>query len=231
MTWAIHHRELWHELEVLEMPTNVGRRLDVGGFILADPFDRLLREISADYLFTAWSKVAKILAEFRIKPDDLTWGFLHPGETFVSCQQPPSPSDFTGWTSRKLAMFEKEDKRFQEIDEALAASQPIVRFVFTWRSLEWRIIPDDFPTALRLVEALWTDDITAWNPDCLLQEHHHVEESWLNVAKAVHQDDQGQLDQALAKAEAQYSPLGFKIMRRGFAAHVSEWKAKYSISF
>ena len=232
MTWAIHHRELWHDLQALEMPTNAGRRLDVGGFILADPFDQLLREISGNYLLNAWSKVTKILEAFRIRPDDLTWGFLHPGETFVSGRRQPYPSDFTGWTSPQLATF-YEDERFQEVDKSLAARQPMIRFVFTWRSNKWRINPDDFPTALRLLEALWTDEYADWNPDYLLQEDSPHDEPWLNVARAIQHDDQRQLDKALAIAGAHYTPLGFKIMRRGFASYVEAWKeaeAKHSIS-
>src|SRR5713101_6051505 len=92
----------WVDIDTLELPTSVGRRLDAGGFVLGDPFDTILRHLSLDYLRAAWNRLHSILHRYGDEPDDLSWGWLHGGETYVSGREQPAPSDFTGWTTLHL---------------------------------------------------------------------------------------------------------------------------------
>lgn len=79
--WSTHHRHLWAELDALEEPGNVGHLLAVGGFVLADPFEVVLRSLSREYLRAAWRHLRPLLRRRGALPDDLSWGCLHPDET------------------------------------------------------------------------------------------------------------------------------------------------------
>lgn len=82
--WAAHHRERWPDLDAREGPTDAGGRLEVGGFVLADPFEAILRSISASYIRNAWERVRDVLTRSRLAPADLSWGWLHPGKTWIA---------------------------------------------------------------------------------------------------------------------------------------------------
>lgn len=214
--WSIHHRDCWKDLDSLEELTDVGRRLDAGGFILADPFEIFLRNISTEYLSQAWERLASILETNQIDADDLSWGFLHPGETYIPSITTNSPLNFIGWTSRRLADFNR-DSRYSRINEELKNGYPSLCCTVTWRSLKWRIAPDNYELALRLIEALCTDEISDWSPHVILEAGEAENSLWHKIAKAILDDHQQQLNQTLAQAKSLYSPLGFRIIARGFA--------------
>jgi hypothetical protein len=44
------------------------------GFVLAVPFDTLLRELSQTYLRAAWQRVAAALERYQLALEDLCWG-------------------------------------------------------------------------------------------------------------------------------------------------------------
>lgn len=220
------------DLEALREPSDVGRRLDVGGFVLSDPFEQILRKISADYLREAWERLSIVLGRHRIEqPDDLSWGHMHAGETEVPGATGSAPSGFTGWTSRRLVRFDEHPK-YARVDEELGAGTPKLRCAVTWRSSRWMIAPDDYGTALRLIEELWTGEPSGWAPVWLLgslADRPEQEGAWLKVARAIRDDDQWHLDQALAEARAQYSPLGYCILLRGFEGYVDNWKDNFAV--
>ncbi len=60
-------REVYQVLSLAEVdaaaePTDAGRRLDIGGFVLNDPFEYYLRHISQDYLqAAAWQRLHPLL--------------------------------------------------------------------------------------------------------------------------------------------------------------------------
>jgi hypothetical protein len=217
MMWAVHHRDQWHDLDLLEEPT-AGRRLDVGGFILADSFDTLLRRISVEYLGQAWSRLSGVLKKYRLQPDDLSWGSLHPGETSVPGLM-EAPSNFTGWTSLRLQHF-FDEAYYAELDNELGHGTPSLRCATTWRSLKWRIAPDAYPIAMRLIEALWTDEYSEWAPAHVLHASHQPNGPYIAIARAILGDDQQQLDRAVEDAHAQYSPVGYRIVIRGYRAYI-----------
>jgi len=219
--WAYHHKERWLDLDPHEEPTDAGRRLDAGGFVLADPFETILRYISVGYLREAWERLSTILAEYQMRPTDLSWGWLHSGETYISDKKLASPSNYTGWISRELKRVDL-DSRYQAIDVALANGRPALRCAVSWRSLKWNIAPDDYLLGLRLVEALSTDEITDWAPAYLLQEADTTTGAWIEIAQAIHILDQVALDRAIAHAHATYSPLGYQIVVCGFAAFLHQ---------
>jgi hypothetical protein len=221
--WSAHHRDHWPDLDAREEPTDAGRRLDAGGFVLADRFETILRSISAPYLHTAWDRLSAMLTRYQLAPTDLSWGWLHPGGTTrpVGLERGDTPSDFVGWTSRDLKDFDL-DSRFEVIDAELAQGQPTLRCAVAWRSLKWTIAPDDEALGLRLIEALSTDEVTDWAPDWILQHADREAGAWIEIARALHALDQEALDQALAQARATYSPLGYRMVRLGFAAFVHQ---------
>ena len=229
--WSYHQRDNLKDLDEVEVPT-VGRRLDVGGFVFADTFDDFLRSISEDYLRVAWRRLSGVLAQKGVVADDLSWGWMHPGETGFLGERPlsaqsSSPSDFIGWTSCDLSeMWRSEEDR--PLDEALRVGKPPLRCTCTWRSLKWKIAPDNYFVALRLIEAICVDEIADWHPDIVLQGIIDPTELWRKVAVTIRDDDQYQLNLLLGQAEREYTPqaereytpLGLRILVRGYATYL-----------
>lgn len=213
----MNREELAAEVEPFEQPTDAGRRLDVGAFVLADAFEVLLRQISADYLGQTWNRVQRVLEENDIAADDLSLGWLHPSEAWAP-QVPVEASSFTGWTSRRLVRFDL-DARWSAIDRQLRAGAPALRCAVSWRSRKWSIQASDGIRAERLIEYLWTDESSEWDPAALLRAHPEVpdvDEPWLAVARAIRDEDESGLERAMGNASARYSPLGYRIIERGF---------------
>jgi hypothetical protein len=203
----------------------------VGGFVLADPFEAILRSISASYLRTAWQRVSGVLTRSQLAPTDLSWGWLHPGTTRIAgLEQRAAASDYVGWTSRDLKDFDL-DSRFEAIDAELAAGQPTLRCAVAWRSLKWTIAPDDVALGLRLTEALATDSSTYWTPSWVLTHAKADDGAWVEIARALHTLDQDALDRALAQARVTYSRLGYQIVWRGFASVIHRPGVDVAIRF
>lgn len=216
----------WTDFDDLKEPPDAGRRLDAGGFILADPFDTLLHELSETYAHKAWQRVATILERYRLAPDDLSWGELHCGETYAPGFPPQAPSSYIGWTSRQLARFD-QDERYADVDAALRAGHPALGCAFSWRSHKWHIAPEDADLGVQLIEALCICEPTDWAPAWILRQppyaastELHPDGPWIHVAEAIDQCDQQLLDSALAEAQAHYSPIGYRMMVRGYAAYL-----------
>src|SRR5689334_12285118 len=74
-----HHSTAWLMLDTLEEPTDGGRVLGVGGFVLADPFDTFLRQISAEYLQCFCDRINAAIQAFHLEVPDLSWGIIHCG--------------------------------------------------------------------------------------------------------------------------------------------------------
>ena len=214
--WAYYHRDEFADLDLLEIPTIVGRRLDVGGFVFTDPFDVFLRKLSEQYLSEAWSQLVFYLEQYHVDPQDLSWGVPHPGETGIPGIETSEPHHFIGWTSQKLARFYEEDK-FSLLDEILSRQTPQLRCIATWRSLKWDIAPTNFRLALRLIEAICTEAEWCWNPTYALSTHKETNYSWLKVVKAINEENQEQLNLALQEAKAEYSALGYRIVMHSIA--------------
>jgi hypothetical protein len=215
--WAPHNRDRWPDLDAREEPPDVGRLLDVGGFIFANPFETILRSLAVSYLRDAWEHVSSVLARFHLVPNDLSWGCLHPGVTRIAgLEQRAAPSDYVGWTSRDLQHFDL-DSRYHAIDAELAQGQPALRCAASWRSLKWTIAPDEYALGLHLTEALATDEISDWAPAWVLEHAGGTSGAWVEIAQALDALDRDALDRALIQAHATYSPLGYRIVIRGFA--------------
>lgn len=138
-----------NDLNDLQEPTS-GRALYVGGFVLADSFDEFLRNISEEYLRAAWEHLSKVLKQNEIIAEDLSWGWMHPGETGFpeenGLRRPGAvlaPNSFIGWTSCNLSQMWRtgEDGRLNKL---LNYDKPTLRCTAAWRSLKWRIAPDNF---------------------------------------------------------------------------------------
>ncbi|HEX3270568.1 MAG TPA: hypothetical protein VHR15_07960 [Ktedonobacterales bacterium] len=229
--WAPHNRDRWADLDALEEPTDVGRRLDAGGFILADPFETILRTLSIEYLRGAWERVSSALTRYHLAPIDLSWGCLHPGVTRIKgLEQRAAPSDYTGWTSRALSDFFL-DRRYHTIDAELAQGRPALRCACSWRSGKWNIAPNDFALGLGLIEALATDEISDWAPAVILKHAGDTSGAWIEIAQALDSLDQDALDQALVQARSSYSLLGYRIVIRGFAGYIRQPGINMAIQF
>lgn len=213
----------WTDFDDLKELSDAGRALYAGGFILADPFDTILRELSETYVCRAWQRVATVLERFRLAPDDLSWGDLHNGSTYAPGFPPPAPCSYIGWTSRQLYRFD-EDERYGDVNAALRAGRPALGCAFSWRSHKWRIMPDDARLGLQLIEALAVSEPTDWAPAWILGTgvaagtEPYPDGPWTRVARAIDQRDQHLLDSALAEAQVQYSPIGYRMMVRGYTA-------------
>lgn len=217
------HRNDWEELDFLAEPT-VGRSLPVGGFVFGDSFDVLLRQISENYLRAAWSRLSSVLEQNQIDVKDLSWGWMHPGETgFDDIGRVPKddfvPSNYLGWTSCGLSEIWRT-KQLHHLDEILKASVPSLRCTATWRSLKWRIAPDNFPLALKLIEALCTVDVPDWNPEVVLDGTTDPPELWRKVALAIRDDNQEYLDRTVEEAKRSYTSLGFRILVLGYTRYL-----------
>ena len=218
------------DLDAREAPTDAGRRLDAGGFILADSFETLLRALSESYLHRAWARVTEALNRYQLTPHDLSWGWLHSGETRIDGLSGGAPTDFVGWTSRELKDFDR-DSRFLIMDTELRSGFPALRCAVAWRSLKWNIAPDDVSLGLRLVIALAIDDPSNWNPAWLLEHARGASGAWIEIARAIQTLDQDALDRAITHARASYTPAGYRIALGGFAAYIHQPGMNLAIQF
>lgn len=218
------YRSDWEELDYLAEPT-VGRALPVGGFIFGDSFDALLRHISEDYLGTAWNQLSFVLGQNQIVVQDLSWGWMHPGEMgFDDTNRAPTsdfaPGDYFGWTSCELSEIWRT-KQLHYLDELLKAGVPPLRCTATWRSLKWRVAPDNFPLALKLIEALCTADTVEWSPEVVLADIVDPPELWQRAALAIRGDDQEYLDRTVEEAKRSYTFWGFRIFILGYTRYLN----------
>jgi hypothetical protein len=165
-------------------------------------------------LAAAWSRVKPLAVK------DVEWGMLHAGHTDIPSVETPSPSDFTGWISPVWAE--------RELEQTLQSGTPSLTFAAAGRALRWKIAPDDFEAGLALIEHLWTDETTEWAPGYLL-ENHTSDETWLNVARAIQENDQVSVNKHLVQAKGEYSPAGYCILKRGYSRFVQTDPEKFRI--
>ncbi len=220
--WSYYHGPWPQDLNDLAEPKDAIRRLEVIGFVLVDPFDTFLRKLSAEYLQTAWQQLGTVLQRFHVTPSDLSWGYLHPGYTRVPGIIRFAPHHFIGWSSIELLLANHEgvhDDLYREVDEELIKLSPIVRCAATYRSVKWHIAPENFAKGLEIVEVMCTSEPSSWAPERILRNGHDRSEPWARVAEAVLQNDQLVLDRALNEARAAYTPLGYRIVLRGYATY------------
>jgi hypothetical protein len=229
--WGPSNRDRWPDLDEREV-SNGGAGMHVAGFVLADRFDTILREISPDYLQAAWKQLDAGLTRQQLVIPDLAWGYLHSGLTDIPGIESHAPSDFTGWSSQKLAYWTHrhwttiyEDSQLGSLDDELGHGHPALRLAQTSESHQWRIAPGDGTLAIRLVEALWTDETSDWAPEWLLKEQVPNGEPWLEIAQAIQDDDQCRLDWAAKIARQQYTPFGYRIMAHGYGQYLDQWQS------
>jgi hypothetical protein len=217
--WSYYSAPWPKDLEELLEPGYGSRGLDVGGFALADPFDTLLRSLSEDYLQAAWLRLDSALKRYQLRPGDISWGYFYRSDLRLPGAVLDLPSDYFGWSSKELENFDA-DSRFGQIDEDLAQGSPSMRCVVTWKSVKWRIPPDDYAMGLRIVELISGLEPTDWAPDVVLQPGRDVTEPWVKVAQAIRDDDQQELDRALAEVKEAYTPTGYRMVVRGYGTYV-----------
>jgi hypothetical protein len=82
-----------------------------------------------------------------------------------------------------------------------------------------------------LIEAIATDEISDWAPAWMLEHADGASGAWVEIAQALDTLDQAALNRALAKAQATYSPLGYRILIRGFAAFIHQPGMNMAIRF
>jgi hypothetical protein len=218
---SFQHREEFKDLDFLEEPTIVGRRLDVGAFVLTDSFDTFLKEISEQYLQKTWSQLTTILDRYQIDQSDLSWGWLHPGEIRVADVTEDAPHHFIGWTSRLLADFDL-DPRFWAVSEEVSYIIPNVRCAVTWRSLKWRIAPTDYKQALRLIEATCND--AGWSFHDLLSNNLNANSIWHQLAYAISEENQTKVASVLEEAKKTYSVSGYRMLISSFSYFLEKYE-------
>lgn len=141
-------------------------------------------------------------------PSTCPGGWLHAGNTRIVGIHPPAPSDYVGWTNQELARF-WEDPRYLAIDEQLQrdlTTPPTLRCAWCYRSLKWHIDPEEYPLALRMIEAIATDETSDWAPEVIFahqagispRSHPHAktaQELWLEMVQATPAVNQQRVDQ------------------------------------
>ncbi len=222
--WAEHNSGLWPDLDAREHSGFGAGHLYVGGFVFTDPPESVFRSVGEDYVRDAWSHVSEVLDRQGMAANDLSWGAMHPGVTVVAGggREWRDPGRYLGWTSLLLYGFDA-DARWGAVDEELSRHSPQLRCAVTWRSHQWSIAGDEIALGLRLFEAMTTDDITVWSPSNIFAVPRDESESWIRAAAAIRDGDQWRLDRALAEAGRIYSPIGYRIVVRGFRAYAAAW--------
>ena len=75
--------------------------------------------------------------------------------------------------------------------------------------------------ALRLIEAICTDEISDWVPRFIVEDVRRPIGPWHQIAQAILDGDQWQLERAMEDARRSYSRLGYRIVIRGYAFYVA----------
>jgi hypothetical protein len=218
------HKEDWKGFEPLEVP-RCGRRLDVAGFVFGDSFETILRNISENYVSAAWMRVSECLEQNHIFANDLTWGWMHNGETGLpdTYRTPEAyaanPIEFTGWTSCELSEIWRTGE-CDRLDAQLKKGTPSIRCTATWRSLKWTIAPQDYPLALKLIEVNCTEEVSEWHPTYVLKNMNEPTELWRQIGKAIQDNNQQHVDTLIEEARQSYTSLGFRILLRGYKTYL-----------
>lgn len=204
----------------------------VGGVVLGNSFEEILRSLSADYLARAFNNLLPFLEELKVEVNDLGWGWMHPGHTaLIDTPNRWFPSDYLGWTSPMLTPpGPPYDPREVELDARLRELSPSLRLTFTYRGGCWKIPPRDFHLGLRFIEWSCTEEVSDWYPNWVLQTDKQVSiwlpdsarpsyddlDVWKRIALALRQNNQHQLDVILDAAQNTYSPDGYRLIYRGY---------------
>ena len=215
MTWKEFYETRGPLFERYEEPHESGRRLEVGGFVLADDFEHLLRHVSIDYLRSIRDDLDAVLAEKRIVVSDLAWGSMHPGVTELTQGHAWFPSNFTGWTSRQLAPHSFSDAWCQELDALLRQMEPPLMMAFTWRSSRWNIPNGESAAVEALIEYLWTEECTDWVPWQAANSTTVPRQRglWVEITEAIRDGKRRVVERLIDLAPRSYSELGSRVVQ------------------
>jgi len=148
---------------------------------------------------------------------------MHPGETRFdvsgALNDGWAPSDYVGWTSCELSEMWRTG-RHNHLDTILRDGQPPLRCTATWRSLKWRIAPDDVERALKLIEALCTTDVVDWSPESVFSDGVLPWGLWRQAVAAIRDNDPQSLNATLKEAKRVYTPVGFRILILGCTGYL-----------
>ncbi len=217
--------------DALEFPMVGDTPPTVGGFVLGDSFDGILRSLSPDYLARAFENVLLCLEEAELKINDLGWGWMHPGHTWLPDTTPRWwPSDYLGWTSPLFGHnWTSRTVREKALNARLQKSSPSLRSTSTYRGRCHKKLPQDFALGVRFIQCYYTCEVSDWHPNVVLEDksqlagrsgHMMLEREaldvWQLIALALYENDQRQLDEALDLARNTYSLDGLRLLWRGY---------------
>lgn len=189
----------------------MGYTMPAGGWVLAESFDQVLRQLSPAYLQGVWTQLDAALAPYGPLPADLAWGGLHPGLAFVGTGRADAPTDYFGVVSSTWSQLDDEPI-WAATRGVLAAGTPALQPGACYRGLVSRIPPDDAAGAFDFF--MWTcvSDPTGWHPDSVAQDHPQGTDAWMVVSRALGAGDQAALDGACAAAQAAYTPASYAMV-------------------
>lgn len=192
-------------------------------FALADPFPRVLRVLSADYLALAHGRLARALAQAGQRHDDWRLGWVHPGYGLVpdfDREREVSPLTFVGWISRDAydAPGSAQDHVYEALGRELRAGEPALCWGATSSRAYWfDVAPDDRTATLIALIEIATSEPGDWTYEVLAACAPDPDEPLLACARAVRDHDLNEYHAARAAANAVYSPAGLVLLRAGLS--------------
>lgn len=244
-----------HELYLSRSGRFAWDRLDgMDGFVLAEPFDDLLRRLSEHYLSEVWSALTSCLQRHDVDPSRLTWGSGHAG-AYTSAAAPVdagSPLGFFGWivpANRRaggpslwrtddpyaltgVGALIESDLRRDGIPLTIAGADirsSLARLVVDGVDLV-SIPPSDVKVGLDLIVEHCTDSPADWAPS----EYN----PWLpgedvcgRIAEAIVGHDREAFYRAIEEAKSTLSPSGYRTVVLGFADNLLAWPPDDTLGF
>ena len=193
---------------------------DAYGYVLADPFDELLRLLSVCYLERSWQKLITALKDRDLHVSDLHYGFLHSGTSVIQSEQ--NPLSYFGWVTTQTEPHNSaEEKPYKELSETLIQSPPRICWGSSHRAYKFDIAEDDHARGLEACIDFATGEVGDWNPRYVLAEGTPTG-LWRELVNALDSRDENQLDRVLKTAKSEYSDGGYRIVKGGVSLWMSQ---------
>lgn len=228
VTWTTRFQMLQATFGSLQDQETAGYNTRVGGCILGDSLDIILRNISITYLQKAWQKVERELSHHMVLPSDLSWGAMHGGVSYVPRSKLYAPTDYIGLVSPSLHDFDTFPA-WGMLNDVLAKTTPTLHPADSYRGMPTWIAPTDYHHALDFIA--WTCcDYTGWHPAVVAEYYADSDAPWCQIAEAMGAGDQHRLDTAFATAQTVYTPTGYEIVLGAYHQLQTGWGSKmYSV--
>lgn len=207
------------------------RKGSLCGYVLADPFEDLLRSLSPEYCERAYSKICARVEEQGHDSDKLYFGWLHSGVAHLERKQLSpdgdrliySPTAYLGWFWWNLRTQKRSgwrlptrlsERRAIALAKGLSDESPRLVYGSSYRSMLPVEKPQSSESIVEVIIDSALDEVSDWMP-AEMPEGTGSDSILAEIVSAYAGDDEALLAQILDKAKTVYSADGYRLIAGG----------------